>query len=73
MQATKNLSFSASGNGNSDELANTRHTISQNINNVRPWWSDIIVWWTSHKQILVDATGYPIRIVQLAHSGTHMV
>jgi hypothetical protein len=57
---------------NLNELSNSRSSIAQYINHVRPWGSDVVVWWASHSQLLIRCTWDPSCHVQVDHSMAHM-
>jgi len=57
---------------NLNELSNSRSSIAQYINHVGSWWSDIVVWWSSHRQLLIRCTWNPTCHVQVDHSMAHM-
>jgi hypothetical protein len=63
---------SAHRSSNLNELSNSRSSITQDINHVRSWGSDVIIRWTSYGQLLICCACNPTCHVQVDHSMAHM-
>lgn len=55
-----------------DKLPNARHPITSQIYHVRPWLSDIVVWWHSGSKRLRSRSSRVACCVQEEHAMTHM-